>query len=187
MTEQPREGMNAQAARLQREAKEKQETIVSVFKASRSNIPDHIELLVIAYDTVQGNVQINGPIMNKHMCYKMFEGARDIIAKHPEYAGEDKYQFGMERPLEGVEVLVITYNTKDDTITVTDVIKGKAGEEDEVITKEVKTGTQTMSISDRAIIAALVNSIKEQQAQIQAQQDEIKKLNERITNLEKPR
>lgn len=75
--------------------------------------------------------------------------------------------------------------TKEDTKYVQEIVKGKSGEEDEVITKEVKTGTTTMSISDRAIIAALVNAVKEQQTQITALQQENKKQEERITALEK--
>lgn len=56
--------------------------------------------------------------------------------------------------------------------------KGVAGEEDEYETVEVKTGTTTLSISDRAIIATLVNAVKE----LSAKNDALEK---RIAALEK--
>jgi hypothetical protein len=47
------------------------------------------------------------------------------------------------------------------------------------------SGTYTLSVDTNGIIAALVNAIKEQQATIEAQQNNITKLEERIVALEK--
>jgi hypothetical protein len=47
------------------------------------------------------------------------------------------------------------------------------------------SGTYTLSVDTNGIIALLVNAIKEQQATIEAQQNNITKLEERITALEK--
>lgn len=69
--------------------------------------------------------------------------------------------------------------TKQDVKYETITKKDKNNEEiSETI--EIPLGTYTKSISDRAIIATLVNAIKEQQIQIEAQNEQIKILTERI-------
>jgi hypothetical protein len=52
-------------------------------------------------------------------------------------------------------------------------------------TVEKKTGTQTLSIDDKCLIAVLFNSAKDQRTQITTLTEENKKMNERITALEK--
>ena len=75
------------------------------------------------------------------------------------------------------KVLPDAVKTKDDVRYEQKLkTKGATSEEDEYETVEVKTGTQTKSLDDRAIIAALVNAVKEQQAEINALNERIKKL-----------
>lgn len=70
------EGDAAKQDRIEREQKnEVQEQI----KQSRDNVPEYIILLSIAFDTRTNNIQVAGPLMDKLMCYKMLEGARDCI------------------------------------------------------------------------------------------------------------
>ncbi len=59
-----------------------QKQMESAFKASREGVPDHVILLVIAFDTKGGQVQVQGPIDNKHMSYGMLELARDCIQQY---------------------------------------------------------------------------------------------------------
>lgn len=69
---------------------------------------------------------------------------------------------------------------RDDVKQVQEVTKGKAVEEDIVETKEVKLGTQTLSIDQTVILATAINAIKEQQTTIEAQQKEIGELKARL-------
>jgi len=56
--------------------------------------------------------------------------------------------------------------------------------EEECTTVEKKTGSQTLAIDDKCLIAILFNSAKEQRTQITSLQDQNKKQDERITALE---
>jgi ABC-type arginine transport system permease subunit len=63
----------------QKEQEERLKSLNSSFTATRKGLPDHVVVLVIAYDTKMGNVQVMGPIANKHMAYGMLGLARDCI------------------------------------------------------------------------------------------------------------
>lgn len=90
------EGAAARQARILREAKQEadereladkeasaaQQQMQSAFKASREGVPDHVILMVIAYDTKGGQIQVQGPITNKHMAYGMLGLARDCIEQY---------------------------------------------------------------------------------------------------------
>lgn len=87
----PLEGNLARQAREAREAQERkpegglsQQEMKSSFEASRKGIPEEVVVLVIAYDTLKGTVQVQGPIANKHMAYAMLELGRDCIHKYNE-------------------------------------------------------------------------------------------------------
>ena len=84
------EGVEARRLRLLREAqeqnklsdleaKESQERLNTSFQASREGVPEHVILMVIAYDTKAGQVQVQGPIGDKIRAYGMLELARDCI------------------------------------------------------------------------------------------------------------
>lgn len=80
------------------------------------------------------------------------------------------------------KVLPDAVKTKDDVKYEQKLLKkGATADEDEYTTVEVKTGTQTKSLDDRAIIAALVNAVKEQQVEINALNERIKKLEDEKT------
>lgn len=59
--------------------KEAREQMESSFNASRKGIPETTLILVVAFDTLTGQVQVQGPIANKGESYKMLELARDAI------------------------------------------------------------------------------------------------------------
>jgi hypothetical protein len=67
------------SAKKDREQRERQSQLESSFKASREGLPDHVVVMAIIYDTKAGNVQVMGPIANKHMAYGMLGLARDCI------------------------------------------------------------------------------------------------------------
>jgi hypothetical protein len=41
-----------------------------------------IHNLVITYDDQSGNMNVNGPVQNKGLCYLMLECARDAVKDH---------------------------------------------------------------------------------------------------------
>lgn len=45
-----------------------------------------MQQLIITYDETTGNVNVNGPIGNKGMCYLMLECARDAVKDHVDKA-----------------------------------------------------------------------------------------------------
>jgi hypothetical protein len=68
---------------------------------------------------------------------------------------------------------------RDDVTYVEDVVKGKDGEKPNSTTREVKTGTQTLNIDDRCLIAVLFNAVKEQQTTLASQEKRIAALEEK--------
>lgn len=71
--------VEGESAKKDREQRERQKQLESSFNATRGGLPDHVVVMVIAYDTKDGNVQVMGPIANKELAYGMIELARDCI------------------------------------------------------------------------------------------------------------
>jgi hypothetical protein len=70
-----------------------------------------------------------------------------------------------------------------DDVSYSQKCTGK-GEEEVCESVATKTGTQTLAIDDKCLIAVLFNSVKDQRMQITTLQDQNKKQDERITALE---
>lgn len=68
----PKRGQEAQRAH----------DVESTFNASRKGIPDEVIVLVIAWDSLKGNIQLQGPIGNKGQCYMMLELAKDAVRQY---------------------------------------------------------------------------------------------------------
>lgn len=56
--------------------------VESTFNASRVGIPEEVIVLVIAFDPIKGNIQLNGPIANKGQCYMLLELAKDAVRQY---------------------------------------------------------------------------------------------------------
>lgn len=65
---------------------------------------------------------------------------------------------------------------RDDVTYVQDVVKGQNGEEDTATMREVRTGTQTLAIDDKCLIAVLFSAAKEHQSKIKILEEKVDKL-----------
>lgn len=58
------------------------ESMESSFNAAREGVPEEVMVFVIAFNTITGQCQVQGPIGNKGMCYQMLELAKDCVRKY---------------------------------------------------------------------------------------------------------
>lgn len=109
MSEQFQEGI---AAKRARDARERQKVLETSFNASRTNLPAHVVLMVIAFDG--NNCQVQGPIANKALSYMMLNFCHESIMRDP----NGNLTGSAERPMEGVDVLVIAFDQNEARLSI---------------------------------------------------------------------
>lgn len=106
-------------------------------------------------------------------------GLKEVIQITP-ITGKDYVGFSAQNVQQAIPSIV--YQNPD---MVRFVEKGKESAPSGGMQYTAPSGTYTLSVDINGIVAALVNTVKEQQAQIDQQNQTINKLEERITALEK--